>query len=422
MDFLKLHWRKFAFGAVCAAALAVGGMGVMSGDEIRRQMGVAEQVMTNLKKYSAGGANLEMIRAKKDETNKARTEYEAAIKAGRDVQVYNAFYEETLPDGNVKRHPRALVLEGVLPKLTRRSLAFNFKDAYLAEHAKLFERLRAKGPPSAEEVRAKALEMQRQREARKDLSEEPWAPVDATGADESTIVAKDQPLTREEALRKMPEVVASLERAKSIYMYAEENSLARHPLIFQTDPPTVDQIWQAQVSLWIQEDVVTVLARVNEAEAARLTKAGRADKACVAYLPIKHLVRLSIAPRLGHGGGMNTQAADFAASFTNRKNTNAMFVVPLQLEVIMDDRAIPALLHELTRVNFYTPVGFSYERLPPDLTQRGYIYGPQPVVTLKLDFEGCFFREVFNKWIPDVLKPVLDDPEARERERSSGRG
>jgi hypothetical protein len=132
------------------------------------------------------------------------------------------------------------------------------------------------------------------------------------------------------------------------------------------------------------------------------------------------LKRISIASRLGRGGGLNVQAANFAPSFTNRNNNSSMFVVPIQIELVCDVRAIPELLNELARVNFYTPINVTFQAVAPDPLQKPYVFGPNPVVELTVDLEGYFLRDVFDRFIPEPLKAVLASPDARDVGISGG--
>ncbi|MCK6455490.1 MAG: hypothetical protein L6Q92_03015 [Phycisphaerae bacterium] len=422
MDFLKQHWRKIVFGLVCAASLGLGAWGVLAGDSIRERMQIPEQLRSKLASFAATGVNPRMIAARKDELKKVQESLEAAIKLGRDLQVYNAFYEQRTPTG-VERKKREPLLTGVLPTLERPSRAFEFKTAYVDEFAKLTDRLHAKEPPDRADFEAKKRELAARGEGQKRQAAEPWSLLETGGGMESLMArGSRQKLNRVDVLRNHPEVLASLERAKTAWMYVDRDSLGIHQLVNSESPASVDQIWQAQMSLWIQQDIVTAIARVNDAAVEELRKNQQADRVWVAYLPIKHLVRLSIHNRLGRGGGSNTLGAQWSDSFTGRRNNASFFVVPLQMRIVLDARAIPRLLDALARVNFYTPINMTYERVDPNFAQIGYVYGSQPVVALTLDLEGYYFRDVFDPWIPAELKPILATPDAKEKDTSRGRG
>lgn len=420
MDFVKLHWRKIAFGAVCAASIGMAAWGVLGAGTTEDRLRVPEDIKKKLASYATTGVNNRMIAQQREALGKAKEQIDVAIKAGRDRQLYNSFYETTAADGSVKQVTRETVLPGVLPKLERTALAFEFKGAYRTEYAKLAERLRAKGPPTQEDFVAKTRELRAQRDAEANQAKEAWSLIDAASLTPAGGSRRpERALTRTEILRRSPETLAALEHAKSLWMYIDPGALAIHPLVTIDDPPPVDLIWQAQMGLWIQQDIVTAIARLNEAAAARYDKAGQGDRKWVAYMPVKRLIRLAVASRLGRGGGQNVTGTDFAASFTGRNNTAFMFVIPLQLDLIVEAEAVPQLLAELTRVNFYTPINVQYEQVAPDALQRPFVYGSRPVLQVKIDLEGYYLREAFDKFIPDALKPILATPDAREPQ---GRG
>ncbi len=424
MDMLKQKWRVIVFGVVVAGAVGLGTWGVLRGDVIHEQMKIPDQMIGKLKSLSSTGANPEMIEAKKRELEKAKEEVSRAIKAGQELQEFNAFEEEISADGKVTRKPREPIVRDVLPKPATPGAAFNFRDEYKTQIARLARRLNAGPEPSREDVLGidVMLRSKKQTRSREDIPA--WAlwegAIDAEAPEPGTKPG-DKPPSRAEILKNDAAFLASIERARSISMYLDADALGQHALKDQSEPPTPEQIWQAQMSLWIQQDIVTALARVNERAAAELTKAGHADRVWVAYLPVKRLQKLAIAHRLGRGGGLNTLKTDFAPSFRSLNNSESMFVVPMQLVVVVDVRAVPELLRELARINFYTPINVTMEAMPPDPIQQPFVYGPEPVARVQIDFEGYFLRSVFEKFIPETLKPILAAPDARDAQRPDGR-
>lgn len=424
MDMLKQKWRVIVFGAVVAASVGLGTWGVLRGDVIHEQMKIPDQMISKLKSLTGSGANPEMIEAKKRDLAKAKEEVSRAIKAGQELQEFNAFEEEVGADGKVTRKPREPIVRDVLPKPATPGAAFNFRDEYKAQMARLTKRLNAGPPPSREDVMSVDVELRNKKTMRSREEIPVWAlwegAIDADAPEPGTKPGDKAP-SRVDILKNDAPFLAAIERARAISMYLDLGALGEHPLKDQSEPPTAEQIWQAQMALWIQQDIVTALARVNERAAAELTKDGHADRVWVAYLPVKRLEKLAIAHRLGRGGGLNTLKTDFAPSFRGLNNSESMFVVPMQLVVVVDVRAIPELLRELARVNFYTPINMTIEAIPPDPIQQPFVYGPAPVARVQIDFEGYFLRSVFEKFIPESLKPILAAQDARDTQRPDGR-
>lgn len=412
MDMLRRHWQNIVLGVVIVAAAGLGGWGYSQGSAISAQMEEPAKLESKLKSLQSTGANPAMIEAEKARNARARTEFESAIRTGRDLQVYDSFFETKNERGEIQRVKREPLVPNALPAPASNADAFAFRNAYIKERDRLIAKLHGGPPPSAEDIQLVSMELRSKSAATEKQPDEAWSLSE--GAVVETPTMSRRPQSREELLRQDASFVAGMRRAKQIWMYVEPSALGVHTLAGFDEPPSAESIWQAQMSLWIQRDIVTALARVNEAAAAELGKADAADKLWVANLPVKNLRRLSIRDRLGKGGGQNMTQVTWADSFTNKNNNASMFMVPVQMEVVVEAAALPALLTELARVNFYTPIAVSFYAVPPDLGQKVYQYGAGSILRVVIDLEGYYFRDVFEAWIPESLKPVLANPDARE--------
>lgn len=192
-----------------------------------------------------------------------------------------------------------------------------------------------------------------------------------------------------------------------------------HPMIKTDQVPDETQIWHAQMSLWIQQDIATALALVNEKRVSELEAAGRQEDLWVAHMPIKRLKVLRIQSWLGRGGGSN--GGRFAQSFTEQKNDKARFLVHLQMELIIEEAALMDVMESLCAVGFYVPTQVMYQQVEIDPLQQEYIYGESPVLFITIDLEGYYLRKVFEDWIPKPLKKILATPEARDESKGGRR-
>ena len=111
----------------------------------------------------------------------------------------------------------------------------------------------------------------------------------------------------------------------------------------------------------------------------------------------------------------------FAASFTARRNDSKMFMIPIQMELVVEEASLMRVIDSLCGIGFYTPTRVQYKAVDANPFQTDYIYGNDPVVEIMIDMEGYYFREVFDEWIPKRLKKVLATPGAKEK-KLSGRG
>ena len=224
----------------------------------------------------------------------------------------------------------------------------------------------------------------------------------------------------EQAIAKAVALVEAMEafrRASEIRMYVSsitQEAFAKHRITESHSAPRAGDIWQAQMALWIQQDMAAALARCNDQRADELRAAGR--KVWVANMPVKHLKKVAIDNQIGSegggGGASNTPRNDFAISFTGRENNQDFFVIPLQLSMVVEEAALPNILEKLCAVGLYTPICVSYYQVTPNPSHNGYIYGPDPVIDVVIDLEGVFVHHVYQDWIPESLKTanVLHTP------------
>jgi len=411
MAFLKAHWMKFVFGLVCSGAIAgtIGGM--IARDAITERLQTADSVIRTVQGLRSRPANRAVIEARRKENARKKQEFQQAEDVALAVQKYNPFYETVDASGEVVLALRQPLIDGILPDPVG-TAPLAFRPRYREALDELLVRLHATDKPSQDQVRAtEGLLRVGGGKAASGATRNPWSPERLGGANEGE--EPEQGWTPLEVLRKSPASVASYQKAIEGYMYVTSAAFGRHKLADSVDRPDAADIWQAQMSLWIQQDIATALARCNEDKARQLEDEGRHP--WVANLPVKHLKRLSIADQLGGpqgpGGGLNKPKGGFATSLTARRNNKDMFVVPLQLQLVISEAALPAVLEKLCAVGFYTPTNVKYHTVPPNPAQIGYIYGPDPVIDVVIDLEGYYFRKVYDQWIPTKqLKQALSTP------------
>jgi hypothetical protein len=206
---------------------------------------------------------------------------------------------------------------------------------------------------------------------------------------------------------------ARVSKAKSILCYYDATSFHVSPIAYQEDAPTPEDMWEAQVGLWIQEDVVKAIAKLNQEAAERVTE----GEACVEQVPVKRLVALRVlgydVPKLGRltfpaAGGDVQLSGVGGPSLTGRKCNDQYDVVRFVVRVVIDQRDVLQLIDRISRVNFYQCLGVDYEAVDRDAAiNQGYFYGTDPVVTATLEFEGYMAREVYEELMPPVIRKLL---------------
>jgi hypothetical protein len=201
------------------------------------------------------------------------------------------------------------------------------------------------------------------------------------------------------------DVVANLKeqeqrkRATNHMIYLDEVSLASSNDIQPGKVPNENQIWFAQVGLWIEEDVASAIVAANKG-AKNILDA-----------PVKHLYSLKL-PFGGdmyiRGVGQSSGAAEatalptdangapqlFIASPTGRACNDLYDVVHFDLVLRVDYAKIPQILNELERDRLFTVLTTSVSSVDAadEKNKYGYIYGDQPVAELSLTCEALFLR------------------------------
>lgn len=417
MDFIKKNLFLLIVGLV--GLLSIGGAvwASMAGAAVEEKLQQLDSLKRAVTSEASGAANPTIIEEKRQKAEVVKKAFSETLELALAKQKINAFTGE----------PRKPIIDGILPTPKSSLVRISFKAAFDKEYLKLFERLKArdKATPEEEQQQDQFLRGMKtdQEEApspwfssssgEKDDGEDTPAPAPAPGAQ----------LTFKEALAQDAKARAAELVARQVYMYASERTIPRHEGARGETPPSDDQLWQAHMQLWIAQDMVVALSSVNERRAEELKKAGRAYDCWVAHMPVKRWDYLRIQAWLGRGGGMNVgSGVRFADSFTQHQNDTTKFVVPIQLELVIEEKALMEVLDAICRVGFYTPTRIEYLPFSPDPLQQEYVLGDDPMVSVRVDLEGYYFRKVFEDWINEPLKKILATPEAFEDLRNQGRG
>jgi hypothetical protein len=221
-----------------------------------------------------------------------------------------------------------------------------------------------------------------------------------------------------------PVLRARMKKARDIRCYIDELTFHKSPIATATgDPPKTDQMWYAQVGLWVQEDVVRAIKELNDAAAQRATQADPSLEPCVEHVPVKRVVSMRVR------GYQAAKPVEFPAmptldaregpikSFTDSKCNEQFDVVQFTLTVIVDPRDVQRLIDQICRTNFYRCIDVDYDQVNRVAEENaGYVYGAAPVVRLQLAFEGFFSRDAYRvkgdkegEYVPMMPKEVIDE-------------
>lgn len=170
--------------------------------------------------------------------------------------------------------------------------------------------------------------------------------------------------------------------------------------------PAVNDIWWAQVGLWVQDDVVNAINEAN-ARAANLQEA-----------PVKHLVKITVPPQFQTGAAPNAPVAttdpdaalpaNITISPTGRISNGLFDVVHFTLNVIVAEASVPEFVRMLSNNRFITVYQMDVKAVDSATAEAsGHYYGPQPVVNLTMQCEALLLRKWTEPLMPTMIKQIL---------------
>jgi hypothetical protein len=190
------------------------------------------------------------------------------------------------------------------------------------------------------------------------------------------------------------------------------------------EAPDTDDAWRAQVSYWIQKDVVEAIMAVNE-EAGEAAKQAKEDQ-WVGIMPVKEVISIrvsdyvppkdqlyKVAEPVGFGAAMPAGTAE--SVFTGTASGDSYEVVQFTVKLIMDQRDIPLLVERLCNNSFLTLLRVSYKSVPVNKAMTGKVYGAEPTVLVVMDFESVLLSEVFRPLMPTEVCDKYDWIKCPER-------
>ncbi len=414
-----------ALGGIVGLGLMLWGMSRMGA--VRSEMDFAKRLYTDLDRVTGGAVQPKSIDAEKDRIRQARDQHD---------QVLAHF---------AARNVRKPLLENLLPDPGRgtqgKQLRYDFRSKYQDAMNSLLLRLGASQPPNKQEIentadylRKKAMEEQ---EFGGGDGESPKGGEGRSGqgasgpgkGDSAAMPERKGPASTQAywaALKDKAQddatMLTCIDKARNISCYANVRpggSFDLHPMFLDADEaaPGMAEIWDAQLLYWIESDMVELLANVNDRAAAGL------DKAWVGNLPIKDVRSIRVSRYIQEtddapAANLRAQPGDLPpenphAVFTHASGENLYDVINVRLRIVVDVRALPVILHELAHDKYQVVLNVGYEEVRPDLSFRGKIYGPQPVVLASIDLQTYLFYKAYVPLMPEAIREQLGIPQAQ---------
>ncbi|HEX4123347.1 MAG TPA: hypothetical protein VHY37_01370 [Tepidisphaeraceae bacterium] len=213
------------------------------------------------------------------------------------------------------------------------------------------------------------------------------------------------------------------EQALKFKTYLLPGAISEHPALTKTETPSPEEVWFAQLSLWIEQDVVDGIVEANK------------DSDNVSHSAVKQVVDLDVPQdssvyvtaqdlKNAPGGGTQTDEGatgglNFAVSPTGRVCNSLYDVVHFTLVLNVDAMRLPQVLADLERNKLITVVGVDARSVDSSVAlDNGFVFGKDPVVEVTLRCEELFLRS----WIDSSTARLMPESISRLVHGGGGTG
>jgi len=395
MDFLKRNLFLILCGVGAAGGIALGVTGMQAMPKVQSELSSAANVYKGLE--SIQPVNEKSLDAEQARIDAILADHAKIVERAQKLYDYTPLVDGVFPDGPPEKRVA-------------------FRNKYNEEIRKVFASLQSGGPPTPVQIEQFRDRIENEKAAEKSFGADP-----AKGGPTRT---RADVLT-EAGVREDPVARASVANAQSLVCYAVNFFEDKPPervasLEFigamrdttTVEAPDDESCWRAQLSYWIQKDVVDAINAVNQ-EAVSAAKA--ADKhVWVGIMPVKDVISIRLSSYVppqdalyksaqpgGYGPGLPPGTAE--SVFTGTVPTDAYDVIQFTVKLVMDQRDIPLLVERLSNDSPHTLLRVSYEAVPPNKSMTGKVYGSEPAVNVVLDFETVFLGDLFRPLIPESV-------------------
>lgn len=408
MDLLRRNLFLILCGVAAAGGIALGVTGLRAMPKVKQEMDKAIAVATALDGLQKDPANQKLLDEEERRIAIVKADHAKVMERAKQLYGYQLLVPDVLPDGS----PEDRVA---------------FRRKYSDAMRELLNQLTGGHPASAEDVRAAEDRIKDEEAARIEFERNPNSglpkPPTATGPELNAAgvltTAGVLSLTNAKAR-------ADINAAQRIYLYLQEPFEAKagsgdprvSSLVFEasmkdvdtTEPPTPEDVWQAQLGYWIQKDVVDAIVAMNNANAERVRQSG--EDPWVGNMPVKELIGIRLADAFVTKSDEVSYApppGDYKAPvplgspamvFTHSASSESFEVVQFSVKMVMDEREVSTFLERLCSGRFHTSLRVAFKALPANRTMTGKIYGSGPAVNVVMDFETVLLGEVFRRWMP----------------------
>lgn len=409
-----LNWLKSNPITTLCAVVVVVSLGSFyypiywKGSQFRSELTSRQQTVSELESFESQSVQIPPAAPDEPPTDTQMVINDAAInKLQRVYKQLESEYSEIYQEATrLNKAGHEVMLSGLFPQPMDNSRQFRAREAYRDQFRSLYEALNAGSKPGPEAVQ----EMLDQTES--DLRS-------SYLLSETERLSEDQ---QRELRKRQAERLVDLykQTASEHHVYAEPVKLDPRTGEWQTGPfqigdwakgrkPPMEDLWEGQMQLWIQQDLVRALRMVNNMQNPDTS---------LREVPVKRVKKMLVKPGyvgVPEGGRIRggvpdeskvqeivekmQQAkqsrlpADFTISPTGRKSNPVYDVRHAVLTLVIDSQRIPQLFNAISSVNFMTIIGMDITDVDEYEAMRdGYYYGSDDAVELDLTVETLWLR------------------------------
>jgi hypothetical protein len=225
-----------------------------------------------------------------------------------------------------------------------------------------------------------------------------WATTPPTSeeiqAEKNKLAEKFKNLADEKAIQS-----ATLHKAeKGGLVYFDPSATgALHRVFTHETTASAEQLWEAQVNLWLTDEIIRAIITTNGKWIAEQQAENPLLKPSVLNSAVKHIENIKINDVFT---AQKTGPAKL--SLTQRESCSTYAVVPYSFTVIMPTRHVRRLIGVLEAQNYHTVTNIALSEAP-SAAKEGYYYGIEPVMRVQVDGEMLLLAD----WIRDLMPASL---------------
>jgi hypothetical protein len=186
--------------------------------------------------------------------------------------------------------------------------------------------------------------------------------------------------------------------------------------VFGSKLPSALNMWEGQLGLWLQQDIVEAIARTNQVSNPQMnvifSPVKKLESISVAGLYVgimpagKGIIPTAAAPALASAGQLLPD--NFGVSPSGRVSNAIYDVHHVNLRVIVDYQHLPDFFDNLSKVNFMTVLKMDLKSLDEyESLKNGFVFGSNDCVMADMLIETLWLRDWTSRLTPRGIRTAL---------------